>query len=894
MSYPNYYYLPQPPREWSRVENSCPTYNNYYEAQMIKKGNILQYKKNSGNLTNAQLYSRIAKGQWVNRNTTWSNQSTRGYTNPNTNSLKRVGATNIAIDPITGQILGPTIEPITCPQPINNIYNNLPTTQPSSTSEPPVPPPPPPAPPSGPTVPPVPQPIDIGPIVIQDGGNLICSVVENICTGETSETLSNQVCNLTTDSDVPGPIEPLCWDGTKATWYPKQRYTMTNSTNKWPYSSGNPKPVFNSALKPIPPVLSLTSINDCNNYTYQSGIITNSVFLSWTFENNICIPISSFKLYQTVNGITNLIKIIPFPISLTEITNVLSCTNYTFYITALSNNAESDKSNEVSVFIRALCPTTITSITAGCETATLTWIEPNISCINITAYYVYQNGIKIATLAPNVLTYTATGLTTCTDYDYNISYFDSISGQESYLSNTATISELPCPPIIQSITFDYTTNSQNLSFNSPVSSCIFNYYNLYQTITPTNSYIVPIPFTYPGIYNLTAANLQNNASKGEHTFYMTSFSNTNMTESQSSNVFSIPPPPINLSGHYTATPGQIQLYWNNQNPTTGLTITQNKIYVKNLTLGGYTTYLIIPSSSYLLIGLTPSNSYEISVTEIASSNSTESILSNSITMIPSINTISLVITSFSGNYTSGINGPITWYKFVLSGTTTSSGIVQLISSITNPTCQINFCIIGGGDSGGGNNIGTQFNYGGGGGGIYYSTGVTVNTFTNFTLQVGQAGLNSNSGIFSRIQSPTSSILSSYISTGASQTIAGSGNYNGGNGGAIVSPTGQNGSNSSFYTLIGNFSGPDGNTYTLGGGGGTTASFIGGLLGGGLAGNGIGGTAGGMVPNFNGQNASANSNNFGGGGGGCVFNGLVPYRPGDGNPGSVFIWWTTIQ
>jgi len=328
MSNPNYYYLPQPPREWSRVENRCLNFSNYYELQMLKKGNILQYKKNSGNLTKAQLYSRIAKGQWINRNTTWANQSTRGATNPNTNSLKRVGSVNIAIDPITGQILGPTIDPISCPQPIVNQYDTLPITDNSSTAQPPVPPPPPPAPPSGPTVPPVPQPIDPSPIVIQDGGNLICSVVENICTGETRETIANQLCYLTTDSDVPGKLEPLCWNDGVATWYPRQRYVMTNSTNKWPFTSGNPKPVLTSALKPVPPILSLTSINSCKSIT-----------LSWT-ESIFCYPISNYYIYQ--NGV--LIDIVSNTTNTITINNIPTGQN-NFYVTAISNSIESDTSN---------------------------------------------------------------------------------------------------------------------------------------------------------------------------------------------------------------------------------------------------------------------------------------------------------------------------------------------------------------------------------------------------------------------------------------------------------------------------------------------------------------------------------------------------------------------
>ena len=78
-----YYYLPDPTRVWSRVQNAC-TYNtnnnNYnniynalsgeqttfqqstYEKQLFNKGNILQYKANSAGLTKQQKYAQLAKG----------------------------------------------------------------------------------------------------------------------------------------------------------------------------------------------------------------------------------------------------------------------------------------------------------------------------------------------------------------------------------------------------------------------------------------------------------------------------------------------------------------------------------------------------------------------------------------------------------------------------------------------------------------------------------------------------------------------------------------------------------------------------------------------------------------------------------------------------------------
>lgn len=307
-------YLPQPPRAWSRVQNSCSVITDTdtdntalvidpYTRQlvprivlaeriaMLNKGNVLQYKANSSNLTKSQKYSKIAKGQWVNRNTTWATQSTRGYTNPNTTSLKRSGnVVNVAIDPITGAVIGPTSAPVTCPQPITTINEGLPSNGGggSDIKEPEIPPPIEPTPGSE-TFPSIIPDTIVEPIVIQDEGILICSVQENVCTGETKRSLSQQLCHPTTDSDVPGPIQELCWNDGTQTWYPRQRYIMTNSGNKWPQNAK-----LLGAIQIYPPYI--TSI--------VSGF--NKTTIEWTFDSS-CLPATNFNIYQ--NNV--LIKVVP-------------------------------------------------------------------------------------------------------------------------------------------------------------------------------------------------------------------------------------------------------------------------------------------------------------------------------------------------------------------------------------------------------------------------------------------------------------------------------------------------------------------------------------------------------------------------------------------------------
>ena len=75
-------------------------------------------------------------------------------------------------------------------------------------------------------------------VVIPEGGNLVCAV-NDICGNEkiagTRQFSQPNYCNPTTDSDVPGPIQDLCYNSrVLQTFYPRNRYVMTNSGNKFP------------------------------------------------------------------------------------------------------------------------------------------------------------------------------------------------------------------------------------------------------------------------------------------------------------------------------------------------------------------------------------------------------------------------------------------------------------------------------------------------------------------------------------------------------------------------------------------------------------------------------------------------------------------------------------
>ena len=268
-------YNPVPPKEWYRFQNACPgtapqideaiSFNAAdpitgvlkaykYQLAVYKKGNVLQYKKNSSDLTKNQRYSQIAKGMWTNRTKTWGSQS-ESVTNPNSDLLKRVNY-NTFVKPNYGVDGTEIVEPILSTSAIINcspgstrnfaalpkigtsIVSALPVVVKSTVTL---------------TMPPyVSHPKILTPQAIQTGGSLIGTIVENPCSGEILQQTYTQDCYSTTDSGVPGPSTLLCWNDGLQTYYPKTKLTYGTSGNKWPT---NAKLIFSAnSIQPVNPV----------------------------------------------------------------------------------------------------------------------------------------------------------------------------------------------------------------------------------------------------------------------------------------------------------------------------------------------------------------------------------------------------------------------------------------------------------------------------------------------------------------------------------------------------------------------------------------------------------------------------------------------------------------
>lgn len=255
-------YLPIPPRVWSRVENPCaynllpnnvktayiPLTNKTvslaqanYDDQLLYKGNILQHRGNSAQLTKRQKYSQLAKGYGPNRTKVFATQS-QTYTNPNTTGLARVNTTTV---PFPNEIVGAP----------NNI--------------------------SGPYQYNVPNPDGCSSTNLTDGGSLVCGTYQDPCIGTIIKTgaTSAGIYNPTYCSDVPGPPIELYWNKKVQPWFPKQRLNMNNSTSKWPEGYKE----FVSAVKPLPPIISIYETSDY-------------IQVSWALSNS-CYPIAGFNVY---------------------------------------------------------------------------------------------------------------------------------------------------------------------------------------------------------------------------------------------------------------------------------------------------------------------------------------------------------------------------------------------------------------------------------------------------------------------------------------------------------------------------------------------------------------------------------------------------------------------
>lgn len=363
-----------PPREWSRFENRCaysltnplenlnsqktkyvPFVDNIfnpsdyiYQQAVFNKGNVLQYKKNSSNLTKQQRYAQIAKAMWTNRSITWATQGII-YSNSNTNSLKRVGYTSF--DVTNGQTT--STQGITCPPtPSNPTFSSLPNRNTTVNTSQPIIPPINQSTLNSPIIPVITEPAAITSIIIPDGGSLICNVSENICTNEIYDVTHTRDCYLNDVSDVPGSPTLLCWNDGYQTFYPKTKLTYGTSGNKWPTNSKFIKSALTVSTKPTNFVVTPVTGTGSFNLSWDKPIYTGGLAIEYYLITVVSTSLSYYNSLESVKTnavISQLENGVEYTFSVAAV-NVIGFGNPTYQnSTCLNNEIKIEYNNTITL-----------------------------------------------------------------------------------------------------------------------------------------------------------------------------------------------------------------------------------------------------------------------------------------------------------------------------------------------------------------------------------------------------------------------------------------------------------------------------------------------------------------------------------------------------------------
>jgi len=308
-------YNPIPPRVWSRVQNPCTFIvpgdqylSSYipltgqtvsqaqadYEIKQLYKGNILQYKENSAMLTKSQKYSQLARCAGPNRRKVYATQS-ETYSNPNSTGLLKQ---NFVTYPFPNQLVGAP----------NNI--------------------------SGPFAYGIPNPDGCSGNSVQDGGTLVYGTYVNPCSNEVIKNCVRPatICNPASASNVPG-YSFLCWNIRSQTWFPKPRYFMNNSTDKWPINYKGLVSAIDLVSSPI--------LYGCLN-------TINSVILNWT-PSSTCYGVIEKYIVNYSDGCNSFTSDVGNILS-TIINGLISNTTYTFSVVGISSTGTTSKpSNSINI-----------------------------------------------------------------------------------------------------------------------------------------------------------------------------------------------------------------------------------------------------------------------------------------------------------------------------------------------------------------------------------------------------------------------------------------------------------------------------------------------------------------------------------------------------------------
>jgi hypothetical protein len=821
----NVNYIPKP----SRVQNPCifATNTPYTDAfipektenlppaeailrnKELYKAVVLKNTNNTSRITKNQKYAQIAKCLGPSRTKTFGTQS-QTYSNPNTTNLTRVGYT---VADYNNQIVGKP--------------NNF----------------------AGPFQINIPNPYGCLTTGIEQGGNLLCDLYGNPCSGGLAENNKPEPPTLVSANPGCGLIT-LIWEYTNTLSITNfniyQRTNNGNTTLIISLSNMVRTYVVNNLLYYNTYSFFITALNNTTEsvpsntisatptqigppigFTGSSGYSNGCPIINLTWQppnaNNNCLAtLTSYNIYDS-NSV--LITSVPSSQNSYMVTkNLTFDSSYNFKIISAGTNYA--KSNDVSLnpLIQTgypLPPNNFKIYSVNCSNITLSWKPWPTNCISSYNVYCadpsrsYYKSQNIPNSNSSILYCTFTDLSYSTTYDFSINSLSTITS--SYVSCTATT---PVPnniPIINSLTI-------------------------------STKYIPGISVSW---------------SASPNDCYVTSWGILYRNDYDTYN-FSIPNTGPSNTGYYTCDISNVQY-------STSTNIITYSVQLKSQCYG-------YDDSLY-------SNSYDIQMpipyTQInATTLGTDP--SKTILLFDGANNFA------QSNITFGYDFSIN-LLIIGGGSGGSSG---------HGTGQT----YGGGGGGGGGIVYKTL----------IVQGSSSNTYT-YNINIGKGGAGgigqSNRGIDGSNSSFYLTLDASYTATGAliqnnnsANSLGGYGyfkgilpNSSGGNGGygciGITLPI--NGSNSSDVSI--NIFDSSYNIYCGGGGGGGGKDY------GGNAGAGVGGNAGGYtIGSGAGQNASSGADitgkkyYYGGGGGGGSLSGSSGGNGGNGGNGAVILWWYNTQ
>jgi hypothetical protein len=596
---------------------------------------------------------------------------------------------------------------------------------------------------------------------------------------------------------------------------------MGTSGNKWPVNS---KEIV-SAIHPNPPILLSVTID------------SNSVFLEWESGNSDCYPVQEFYVYD--NDV--IIKKVPFPNLSTEVTDLFNCTTNVFYITAVIYKTQSDPSNSLSAFIDLPYGPTITYYDSTCDGGiTLIWEMKDTVCLTIDYYNVYEVGTGI------IGTSTATTFnvlkTDCKSYSFYVTAVF-LGGSESIQSQTVTVTQQPCAPVLSSSNLTNTT--VNINWSEPSSTCDILSYDLYKVY---NGSTVITNVSGPSPYSYLVTNLLQDET---YTFF--AYSKGVSVNSVKSNTVTVITPPNtlplapNITG-VTYSYKQATLSWTNTDPT----VTGYKLYI-GATFVGSTSSL-----SYTYTSLVNGSTYLLGVSAI-----------NSIGTSPTSTINAMLPTTQTYFGVSGPSGQVTQTVTSSDYIVTFTAGPGVVTCVYNVNINCNLTMVGGG---GGGAAGNNSRAGGGGAGaqVLINQPIVFQQYDSANVtSVGNGGIGGTYGFDGATggSSIVNFMSTTYTALGGGGGFSGSSSGgtglggNGGNGATIAGSDGGSGYNGT-------------NGYSGGGGGGAYKPVTGTTVGsGGVGGlNGIGGAGGSAVNTFFSPNGFSATTTGSGGGGGNQFDG----------------------